>query len=347
MCATVSWGAHESFMHPIFVLKWVWQRLRVPAALHPALDWPSNLRWQPRRLHRSQRHKQLAIPWSLQRPPLVLETGGQPRHRTRGVLSPPPPFVLRVFSSRTGQWDERLIERETHGLPTMGTVAGIREQESGETIVLRAVRLLQRLLPGKAVRAMPERLCNEVITRSIGYSYRTTNEYSLCFPFLNLFLPLSKLISFSRINTSSGTYHLLKRPMGIDASKNIQFYLGKSKDGVYYAVVDYECQLQVCYLDESHSQLKWVLKCDTCLCSVLPPRRRYRACTNGPWCFAVLWRQQRYTYCRRNSGTGVGVELWHGGYSVWGRWTSLQSWIPYVPWIPSLWGGCLLASIMS
>jgi hypothetical protein len=44
--------------------------------------------------------------------------------------------------------------------------------------------------------------------------------------------------------------------MGIDASKNTQFYIGKSKDGVYYTAVDYECQLQVWYLDESHIQLK-------------------------------------------------------------------------------------------
>jgi hypothetical protein len=73
--------------------------------------------------------------------------------------------------------------------------------------------------------------------------------------------------------------------MGIDASKNTQVYIGKSKDGVYYAAVDYECRLQVWYLDESHSQLKWVLKCDTCLSSVLPPRRCYCAydINNGPW----------------------------------------------------------------
>lgn len=43
---------------------------------------------------------------------------------------PPSPFVLRVFSSRTGRWDERLFEQETHWLPTLGTVvAGIWEQE--------------------------------------------------------------------------------------------------------------------------------------------------------------------------------------------------------------------------
>jgi hypothetical protein len=57
-----------------------------------------------------------------------------PRVPTRQLLNPdsqwpPSPFVLRVFSSSTGRWDERLFERETHGLPTMGTVARIREQE--------------------------------------------------------------------------------------------------------------------------------------------------------------------------------------------------------------------------
>jgi hypothetical protein len=42
MCATVSWGAHESFMHPIFVLKNGCDKIRHdsnPATVTPLLCW--------------------------------------------------------------------------------------------------------------------------------------------------------------------------------------------------------------------------------------------------------------------------------------------------------------------
>ncbi|RLN17542.1 hypothetical protein C2845_PM02G05280 [Panicum miliaceum] len=82
-----------------------------------------------------------------------------------------------------------------------------------------------------------------------------------------------------RINPSSGTYHLVKQPMGAGgASKYPQFYLGKSKAGVYFAsVISYKCRLQVWHLDEScYREPAWVLRCDKNLGPLLQPWRSYR-----------------------------------------------------------------------
>ncbi|CAL4927342.1 unnamed protein product [Urochloa decumbens] len=103
-----------------------------------------------------------------------------------------------------------------------------------------------------------------------------------------------------RINTCSGTCHLVKPPlMGAGTSKyrlyhrseyHHRLYLGKSKDGVYYASVDpYKCRLHVWRLDESsYGQPEWVLRCEENLKPLLPPSRSHRHRGDGPWLLRYL-----------------------------------------------------------
>jgi hypothetical protein len=73
------------------------------------------------------------------------------------------------------------------------------------------------------------------------------------------------------------------------ASKYPQFYLGKSKAGVYLASVgSKECRLQVWWLHDDSSaygQPEWVLRCDENLRPLLPPRRSRG---DGPWLLRYL-----------------------------------------------------------
>ncbi|KAM0867486.1 hypothetical protein ACQ4PT_041973 [Festuca glaucescens] len=62
-----------------------------------------------------------------------------------------------------------------------------------------------------------------------------------------------------RLCFSSGTYQVIKTPVAIGKSKNVQ-YLGKSEKGVYLATIYNDRQLRVCNLVESDGQIDWVLK---------------------------------------------------------------------------------------
>ncbi|CAN6309822.1 unnamed protein product [Urochloa humidicola] len=64
-----------------------------------------------------------------------------------------------------------------------------------------------------------------------------------------------------RINLSNDKYRLIKLPSGFDASVDHEFYLGKSKNGIYFATItNYQYRVHIWFLDESGDKMKWVLK---------------------------------------------------------------------------------------
>ncbi|CAL4943747.1 unnamed protein product [Urochloa decumbens] len=63
-----------------------------------------------------------------------------------------------------------------------------------------------------------------------------------------------------RITLSNDKYQAIKFPEGIDGSNYYELYLGKSKSGVYLALVDNQHQLQVWFLEEFGVKIEWVLK---------------------------------------------------------------------------------------
>ncbi|OQU91178.1 hypothetical protein SORBI_3001G133200 [Sorghum bicolor] len=69
-----------------------------------------------------------------------------------------------------------------------------------------------------------------------------------------------KLTFITRINVSSNKYQVINLPPHINSTRYHQFRLGKSVNGVHFAVAGYKEGLQVWFLDESGSKTKWVLK---------------------------------------------------------------------------------------
>lgn len=66
-----------------------------------------------------------------------------------------------------------------------------------------------------------------------------------------------------RISLSDHTYRVIKPPRGIKMFKRRRYlHLGRSRDGVYCALLDDEYRLWVWILDESCKQMEWVLRHD-------------------------------------------------------------------------------------
>ncbi|CAN6309340.1 unnamed protein product [Urochloa humidicola] len=193
----------------------------------------------------------------------------------------PSPLALRVFSSETGQWEERTFVWEEAHAPT---VAGIQSPEWHD----------------------PSYVADY-------FNYSAFCRGRLYVQFRNGFV--------MRINTSSGTCHLVKPPLMVaraskyrryriyHTSKYHQLYLGKSKDGVYYAsVYPYKCRLQVWCLDESsYGQPKWVLRCDEDLRPLLPPRS-YHQRDDGPWLLRYLDEEDAEAGCCYDEDEGQLAE---------------------------------------
>ncbi|TVU45750.1 hypothetical protein EJB05_05248, partial [Eragrostis curvula] len=124
---------------------------------------------------------------------------------------PPLLYTLEVFSSRTGQWEERSFAREGE---VAGTLADMRSGLSQHDIDFA------------------------VCWREALYVY-SQSDYIM------------------RISLSNDKYHVIKSPA--DVSECHDFYLGKSRHGVYFATLDAQCWLQVWRLKESCAKMEWVL----------------------------------------------------------------------------------------
>ncbi|KAL6647036.1 hypothetical protein ACP70R_014473 [Stipagrostis hirtigluma subsp. patula] len=132
---------------------------------------------------------------------------------------PPAVCKLPVFSSRTGRWAERAFA----GSPFC-TVAEARSDS---------------VLP---VRYGPERRYAE---------YWRGALYVHC---RGAFVMKSR-----RLSLSEDKYQAIKTPTDIEENRHTAPYLGRSKNGVYYAALRGH-ELRVWILDESGEQMDWVLK---------------------------------------------------------------------------------------
>ncbi|CAN6281893.1 unnamed protein product [Urochloa humidicola] len=167
----------------------------------------------------------------------VLAIRGPP-YRKDGKLSeggqqewPPSVYVARVYSSRTGRWEERSFVREE----------------------------------GADVRSGFE-----------PWKLPTTPHCA----YRNGALYLYWTDCITRITLSSDKYQVINLPAGIDASKNYHLCLGKSRNGVHFALLDYQHRLQVWFLDETDGKIEWVLKHGANLeaLKLFPPEH-----TDRPW----------------------------------------------------------------
>jgi len=68
------------------------------------------------------------------------------------------------------------------------------------------------------------------------------------------------MVLYCRINVSTNKYQVINLPPDINSTRYHQFRLGKSVNGVHFAVAGYQEGLQVWFLDESGSKTEWVLK---------------------------------------------------------------------------------------
>ncbi|CAL4935172.1 unnamed protein product [Urochloa decumbens] len=82
----------------------------------------------------------------------------------------------------------------------------------------------------------------------------------------------------TRITLSNDKYKVINLPTGVHAtSKYYQLCLGKSKNGVHFAVLD-KHRLQVWFLDETGGNMEWVLKHSANLLTLKLPEH-----TDRPW----------------------------------------------------------------
>jgi hypothetical protein len=77
----------------------------------------------------------------------------------------------------------------------------------------------------------------------------------------------SRLMNFCRLSLSNDTYKVIKSPIDFNSCE-MDSFVGKSKGGVHFAVVDYNntlVRLQVWILKESEDRTtaKWLLKHDS------------------------------------------------------------------------------------
>ncbi|KAL6893655.1 hypothetical protein ACP4OV_007753 [Aristida adscensionis] len=130
---------------------------------------------------------------------------------------PPSPWMVCVYSSRTGRWDDRLFTREWG---PAGTLAEVRSA------------------------ALPSYQHDVYWHEALYVHYR-----------FDIII---------RITLSDDKYEIIRLPVGINTALCNQNHLGKSRNGVYLALVKSnstdECQLQVHVLNELGGKKEWVLK---------------------------------------------------------------------------------------
>ncbi|OEL38438.1 hypothetical protein BAE44_0000543 [Dichanthelium oligosanthes] len=84
----------------------------------------------------------------------------------------------------------------------------------------------------------------------------------------------------SRLSSSTNKYQVIKSPIDLaECHEGAQSFIGRSKNGVYFAAVDAEAQLRVWVLNESgHNKMEWLLKHRSV---VNPDYEQMRL--DGPW----------------------------------------------------------------
>uniref|UniRef100_A0A0D9ZBB5 F-box domain-containing protein n=1 Tax=Oryza glumipatula TaxID=40148 RepID=A0A0D9ZBB5_9ORYZ len=186
---------------------------------------------------------------------------------------PPESYTLPVFSSRTGLWQERSFIRQGQAA---GTIADMRSDWASD----------QR--NGVYWRGALYVHCqtNFVVRISLNddkYQVIKSPEYSDCY--LDFYL--------GRISLNDNKYQVIKPPEFSD-NKYSDFYLGKSKKGVYLAFCIDQC-LKVWILDETCSKMKWELKHDKDIRHILLGRNNRQGL--GPWILQDINHQKNpYIY---------------------------------------------------
>ncbi|KAJ1294252.1 hypothetical protein BS78_01G131900 [Paspalum vaginatum] len=183
---------------------------------------------------------------------------------------PPSVYTMPVFSSRSGQWEERPFARQ------------------GE-----ATRTIADMMK---YGGWPDRQRNAVYWQGALYIHCQTNFVM-------------------RISLSSGKYHVIQPPMGIEIVGYPQFYLGKSAKGVYCASIKEGCRVRVWSLDESGRNMEWVLKHDRNLSKWLlkhkleydrrPSPNNHGRKAKGPWNFQDI----NYYYENNSHHEDDGVSM--------------------------------------
>uniref|UniRef100_M8B1T5 F-box domain-containing protein n=1 Tax=Aegilops tauschii TaxID=37682 RepID=M8B1T5_AEGTA len=173
---------------------------------------------------------------------------GPQRIRPSGKLSttiftkesawPPSPYAVRVFSSRTWQWEEKLLVRRGEAAGTIADMQSDWQPEHRYTVYWQGALYVH---------------CQDD--------------------------------SIMRITLYHGEYEVIKSPTG-SKTKRADLYLGKSKKGVYCALVS-NCRsyrLRVWLLTEVCGKMKWGVKIDI---SLLPVVAKFswisRVENSGPW----------------------------------------------------------------
>uniref|UniRef100_A0A0D9VXD3 F-box domain-containing protein n=1 Tax=Leersia perrieri TaxID=77586 RepID=A0A0D9VXD3_9ORYZ len=85
-----------------------------------------------------------------------------------------------------------------------------------------------------------------------------------------------------RISLSDKKYQVTKLPASTDVYNFKTHFFGRSKEGLYYALLDNDQHLLVWFLNESHGQIKWELKHDKDI-SFLMKCQEHSIQNHGPW----------------------------------------------------------------
>ncbi|KAF7037209.1 hypothetical protein CFC21_047645 [Triticum aestivum] len=137
---------------------------------------------------------------------------------------PPSWYTIRVFSSRTWTWEERVLVRRGEAAGAIADMQSPRAREPEHRYTV----------------------------------YWKGELYVHC-----------QNDSIMRITLSNGEYEVIKPPTSMD--EFTEFYIGKSKKGLYCALIykDRSYRLQVWLLSELRGKMEWGLKIDTSLVPVV------------------------------------------------------------------------------
>ncbi|WVZ87612.1 hypothetical protein U9M48_034223 [Paspalum notatum var. saurae] len=149
---------------------------------------------------------------------------------------PPSPFVLSVFSSRTGRWEVRSLVRQ-------GEAAGTAAADMDE---LGGVHLSSVCWSGALY----------VPRQSVLMSWMLVNSTYTCRPLIRFVL-----FCIIPLSDSDHTYRMIKPPREVTPEDPRYLYIGRSEKGVYRAFIDHGMDhLWVWILDDtSCDQTEWVL----------------------------------------------------------------------------------------
>lgn len=186
---------------------------------------------------------------------------------------PPASFILNVFSSVTGQWEERLFNRDGEAA---GTVADMRLDDSMWFCHRRAVYYRAALYVHCEHFFVTRYLSNLLLPAYIFF-------WGFIHPLLDNRYTLSHACSLCRFSLLDNRCQVIKPP-SVDFYEypHPQFHLGRSEKGVYYALLDRGNRLRVWNLDESEGNMEWQLNHDS-VCSLVKPSLNFIQKVHGPW----------------------------------------------------------------